>query len=112
MKWEYQIRTIAPFRNQRESIERSVVAYKFKTSMCRDIGESKTCPRGESCTFAHSLEEMERYRARSRLMGYRSNVIKPRGAMDGNGDGGQADGRCVWNSWGLVERDHEGLFLF
>lgn len=30
--------------------------------------DNRVCPRGEACTFAHSVEEMERYRARSRLM--------------------------------------------
>uniref|UniRef100_A0A915IP87 RING-type E3 ubiquitin transferase n=1 Tax=Romanomermis culicivorax TaxID=13658 RepID=A0A915IP87_ROMCU len=61
-------------RAQRETTEHNVVAYKFKTSMCRDIGEGKSCMRGETCTFAHSIEEMERYRARSRLMGYKSKT--------------------------------------
>lgn len=60
-------------RNQRDVPDRNVVAYKFKTSMCRDIGDGKTCQRGDACTFAHSLSEMERFRTRSRLIGYRSS---------------------------------------
>ncbi|XP_071801731.1 uncharacterized protein [Asterias amurensis] len=41
---------------------------KYKTSMCRDISQKAGCPRGSSCTFAHSEEEVERYRAKSRRM--------------------------------------------
>ncbi|XP_033643388.1 roquin-1-like [Asterias rubens] len=33
---------------------------KYKTSMCRDISQKAGCPRGSSCTFAHSEEEVER----------------------------------------------------
>ena len=33
---------------------------KYKTSMCRDLMQSGSCPRGNSCTFAHSQEELER----------------------------------------------------
>lgn len=39
---------------------------KYKTSMCRDLAHKGSCPRGTSCTFAHSEEEMEKFRARSR----------------------------------------------
>ena len=33
---------------------------KYKTSMCRDLVQKGKCPRGTSCTFAHSAEELER----------------------------------------------------
>jgi RING finger/CCCH-type zinc finger protein len=33
---------------------------KYKTSMCRDLAHRGKCPRGQSCTFAHSQEEMEK----------------------------------------------------
>ena len=33
---------------------------RYKTSMCRDFAEKGNCPRGSSCTFAHSEEELER----------------------------------------------------
>lgn len=39
---------------------------KYKTSMCRDLSQRGGCPRGANCTFAHSEEEMERYRAKNR----------------------------------------------
>ena len=34
---------------------------KYKTSMCRDLAQKGSCPRGTNCTFAHSQDEMERY---------------------------------------------------
>ncbi|XP_047135628.1 roquin-1 isoform X1 [Hydra vulgaris] len=37
---------------------------KYRTSMCRDIIQKNTCPRGANCNFAHSEEELERYRKR------------------------------------------------
>ncbi|XP_060652202.1 roquin-1 [Drosophila nasuta] len=39
---------------------------KYKISLCRDLNVRRVCPRGASCTFAHSQEEVERYRARNR----------------------------------------------
>ncbi|XP_026736361.1 roquin-1 isoform X2 [Trichoplusia ni] len=35
---------------------------KYKVSMCRDAAASSFCPRGSACTFAHSEDELERYR--------------------------------------------------
>lgn len=37
---------------------------RYKTSLCRDVAQRGSCPRGAHCTFAHSQEEMDRYRAR------------------------------------------------
>ncbi|GLH07352.1 Uncharacterized protein GBIM_12824, partial [Gryllus bimaculatus] len=39
---------------------------KYKISMCRDHTLRGSCPRGTNCTFAHSEEELEKYRARNR----------------------------------------------
>ncbi|CAG9781763.1 unnamed protein product [Diatraea saccharalis] len=36
---------------------------KYKVAMCRDAATRSFCPRGNSCTFAHSEEELERYRS-------------------------------------------------
>ncbi|XP_026757339.2 roquin-1 isoform X2 [Galleria mellonella] len=36
---------------------------KYKVSMCRDTANRSFCPRGNTCTFAHSEEELERYRS-------------------------------------------------
>uniref|UniRef100_A0A672KSD4 RING-type E3 ubiquitin transferase n=1 Tax=Sinocyclocheilus grahami TaxID=75366 RepID=A0A672KSD4_SINGR len=33
---------------------------KYKTSMCRDLRQQGGCPRGTSCTFAHTQEELEK----------------------------------------------------
>ncbi|KAJ8737953.1 hypothetical protein PYW08_000548 [Mythimna loreyi] len=35
---------------------------KYKVSMCRDAATRSFCPRGSTCTFAHSEEELERFR--------------------------------------------------
>lgn len=37
---------------------------KYKISMCRDLTLRGSCPRGTNCTFAHSNEELEKYRAK------------------------------------------------
>ncbi|XP_078282485.1 roquin-2 isoform X1 [Rhinoraja longicauda] len=39
---------------------------KYKTSMCRDLRQQGGCPRGANCTFAHSQEELEKYRMRNK----------------------------------------------
>ncbi|XP_074067738.1 roquin-2 isoform X4 [Macrotis lagotis] len=39
---------------------------KYKTSMCRDLRQQGGCPRGSNCTFAHSQEELEKYRLRNK----------------------------------------------
>ncbi|KAH1003968.1 hypothetical protein HUJ04_003796 [Dendroctonus ponderosae] len=39
---------------------------KYKISMCRDLTLRGSCPRGANCTFAHSNEELEKYRAKNR----------------------------------------------
>ncbi|XP_014666501.1 PREDICTED: roquin-1-like [Priapulus caudatus] len=41
-------------------------AGKYKTSMCRDLQQVGGCPRGLNCTFAHSQDELEKNRSRSR----------------------------------------------
>lgn len=52
---------------------------KYKTSLCRDLLRGG-CPRGSNCTFAHSEEELDRYRSR-----HRKNSGKLR---NGTGEGG------------------------
>lgn len=41
---------------------------KYKTTMCRDLLLPQSCPRGASCTFAHTQDEMERYRSQKKNM--------------------------------------------
>nr|CAD7452789.1 unnamed protein product [Timema tahoe] len=51
---------------------------KYKISMCRDLALKGSCPRGNNCTFAHSEEELEKYRAKNRKAVARngSGVVK------------------------------------
>ncbi|PWA25290.1 hypothetical protein CCH79_00005274 [Gambusia affinis] len=50
---------------------------KYKTYMCRDMKQKGGCPRGASCTFAHSQEELEKYRKMNKRMAGRSGVVFP-----------------------------------
>lgn len=45
---------------------------KYKISMCRDLAMRANCPRGSNCTFAHSEEELEKYRTRNRKLNART----------------------------------------
>lgn len=61
---------------------------KYKISMCRDLTLRSSCPRGANCTFAHSEEELDKYRAKNRKNAGRS--MKTSGDMkeereDGDG---------------------------
>ncbi|CAG5119638.1 unnamed protein product [Candidula unifasciata] len=47
---------------------------RYKTSLCRDFTARGTCPRGNTCTFAHSQDELERYRSRSRRSGSKGTL--------------------------------------
>ncbi|KAL2097973.1 hypothetical protein ACEWY4_007180 [Coilia grayii] len=44
---------------------------KYKTYMCRDMKQKGGCPRGASCTFAHSQEELEKYRKMNKRLASR-----------------------------------------
>ena len=35
---------------------------RYKTSLCRDLAQHGSCPRGNNCTFAHSQTELEVHR--------------------------------------------------
>ena len=35
---------------------------RYKTSLCRDLAQHGSCPRGNNCTFAHSQAELEIHR--------------------------------------------------
>ncbi|KAK7136931.1 hypothetical protein R3I93_017106 [Phoxinus phoxinus] len=47
---------------------------KYKTYMCRDMKQKGGCPRGASCTFAHSQEELEKYRKMNKRLGLRRQL--------------------------------------
>ncbi|XP_061656210.1 roquin-2 isoform X2 [Phyllopteryx taeniolatus] len=42
---------------------------KYKTSMCRDLRHQGGCPRGSNCTFAHTQDELEKFRLRNKKSG-------------------------------------------
>uniref|UniRef100_A0A9J7YKB3 RING-type E3 ubiquitin transferase n=1 Tax=Cyprinus carpio carpio TaxID=630221 RepID=A0A9J7YKB3_CYPCA len=47
---------------------------KYKTYMCRDMKQKGGCPRGASCTFAHTQEELEKYRKMNKRLGMRRQL--------------------------------------
>ncbi|XP_047228722.1 roquin-2 isoform X1 [Girardinichthys multiradiatus] len=47
---------------------------KYKTSMCRDLRQQGGCPRGTSCTFAHTQDELEKFRLRNKKS---VSVVRP-----------------------------------
>lgn len=50
---------------------------RYKISFCRDLSIRGNCPRGSNCTFAHSDEELERYRAKMKKTAARQNIKDP-----------------------------------
>lgn len=42
---------------------------KYKTSMCRDLRQQGGCPRGTNCTFAHTQDELEKFRLKNKKSG-------------------------------------------
>ncbi|XP_053097128.1 roquin-2 isoform X3 [Pangasianodon hypophthalmus] len=56
---------------------------KYKTSMCRDLRQQGTCPRGVNCTFAHTQDELEKYRMRNKKVGSgtRPSLLSKTGAV-------------------------------
>lgn len=55
---------------------------KYKISMCRDLTLRGTCPRGTNCTFAHSEDELEKYRAKNRKINSRTPNPSSKENMD------------------------------
>ncbi|XP_059477916.1 roquin-2 isoform X2 [Neocloeon triangulifer] len=60
------------------------VGSRYKVSMCRDLVTRGVCPRTINCTFAHSEEELERYRAKNRkssprAAGHKMDGLKEKG---------------------------------
>ncbi|PSN35868.1 hypothetical protein C0J52_11651 [Blattella germanica] len=60
---------------------------KYKISMCRDLTLKGSCPRGTNCTFAHSEDELEKYRAKNRKAISRNNTGINKSQELGNKDG-------------------------
>ncbi|CAB3377873.1 Hypothetical predicted protein [Cloeon dipterum] len=62
------------------------VGARYKVSMCRDLVTRGVCPRTINCTFAHSEEELERYRAKNRkssprAAGHKMDGMKEKGLV-------------------------------
>ncbi|KAL3858183.1 hypothetical protein ACJMK2_012788 [Sinanodonta woodiana] len=70
---------------------------RYKTSMCRDFLEKAKCPRGASCTFAHSEEELEKYRQKNRktsrpgLSQIQDQIVATDGTLVDNNDNPATD---------------------
>ncbi|CAF1272693.1 unnamed protein product, partial [Didymodactylos carnosus] len=47
-------------------ISSSTSVSKYKISMCRDFTQKGSCPRSLRCTFAHSKQEIDKFRTRNR----------------------------------------------
>ncbi|XP_041826164.1 roquin-2 isoform X2 [Melanotaenia boesemani] len=50
---------------------------KYKTSMCRDLRQQGGCPRGTNCTFAHTQDELEKFRLRNKKSSSVGRVFPP-----------------------------------
>lgn len=55
---------------------------KYKTYMCRDMKQKGGCPRGASCTFAHSQDELEKYRKMNKRLGLRRQLSQSLTQLD------------------------------
>ncbi|KAL9904970.1 LOW QUALITY PROTEIN: uncharacterized protein LOC119637924 [Glossina fuscipes] len=68
------------FHSNRKAQDYSVTSAnanaKYKISLCRDLTKKRVCPRGPNCTFAHSTEERQRYRAKNRRNASGKNVCR------------------------------------
>lgn len=64
---------------------------KYKITLCRDLTERRMCPRGPNCTYAHSAEERQRYRAKHRRTGpgEKSGIVRPHTVASVTGGSGQ-----------------------
>lgn len=60
-------------------------ATRYKISFCRDLSVRGNCPRGQNCTFAHSNEELERYRAKMKKNAVRQQMKDPSNYAVNNG---------------------------
>ncbi|XP_063698478.1 roquin-1 [Culicoides brevitarsis] len=59
---------------------------KYKISYCRDLKIRGTCPRAGNCTFAHSEDELERYRAKVKKLPLRATASTPKETIEYLGD--------------------------
>ncbi|XP_053325129.1 roquin-1 [Spea bombifrons] len=55
---------------------------KYKTYMCRDMKQRGGCPRGASCTFAHSQEELDKFRKMNKRLVPRRPISNSLGQLN------------------------------
>ncbi|XP_022247506.1 roquin-1-like isoform X1 [Limulus polyphemus] len=87
---------IENFGNRRLHEEKQILNVKYKTNMCRDLTQRGSCPRGANCSFAHSQEEMERYRAKNKKNSGHHSLLSGSSGTGGsvtNGTKPQAPGK-------------------
>ena len=64
---------------------------RYKTSLCRDLAQHGSCPRGHNCTFAHTQAELELHRrqqgapAGRPAAGHQLSAARPAGARHHSG---------------------------
>ncbi|XP_035206118.1 roquin-2-like isoform X2 [Stegodyphus dumicola] len=87
------------FGNRKLHEDRPNLNTKYKTSMCRDLTQRGSCPRGTSCTFAHSQEELDKFRTRNkRSFGSLSSGPSARSVVSDNSTGKPKDNVVSSNS--------------
>nr|XP_018904154.1 PREDICTED: roquin-1 [Bemisia tabaci] len=59
--------------NEQQASPAAVHAGKYKVSLCRDLSLRGSCPRGDNCTFAHSEDELDKYRTKHKKPFLRSS---------------------------------------
>lgn len=52
---------------------------RYKVSLCRELQNNGNCARGQNCNFAHSDEELERYRAKYKKSTMRNQPLTSHG---------------------------------
>ncbi|XP_019727555.1 roquin-2 isoform X2 [Hippocampus comes] len=60
---------------------------KYKTSMCRDLRHQGGCPRGSNCTFAHTQDELDKFRLKNKKSGSLSRAFPPSGGKTFTAEG-------------------------
>nr|XP_057912039.1 roquin-2 isoform X2 [Doryrhamphus excisus] len=66
---------IHKFSKKTQDSPQPQVNSKYKTSMCRDLRHQGGCPRGSNCTFAHTQDELEKFRLRNKKSSSVSRAI-------------------------------------
>ncbi|XP_030852970.1 roquin-1 isoform X2 [Strongylocentrotus purpuratus] len=100
------------YSQNKKALDLQTQNIKYKTSLCRDVMQKGGCPRGPSCTFAHSEEELEKYRSKSRQLlsslnsqNKNSNVSRGDGSLLSEGNNETSTQSMPGSSNGKPPRD-------